>query len=761
MEFDKDKDDFLKIKRAVECSGEAIFITDSNGIFTYINPEFSRVYGYAPEEIIGKVTPRILKSGSMSDSTYEYMWNEILNKRVVKGEFINKLKDGTFINIEGSANAILNDKDEIIGFLAIQRDITERKRIEKSLRESEEKFRDLIEGLPVPIVIYVENRIVFVNKECLNLFHLSLKEDLLGRSPFEFVHPDYVEILKNRMLKSRKERIPQGPSKQKYIRPDGSCVVVEVRAFPVIYENENAVQVVLQDISDRESAEEALKEANQFNRQIVQGAREGIVVYDRELKYQVWNPFMENLTGIPECNVLDKQHSDLFPLFEDSGITGHIKSSLSGEIMPEKDFDFNIKATGKSGWVSESTAPLTNAAGEIIGVIRTVHDITKRKKTEIECLHAKNKAEENDRLKTAFLCNMSHEIRTPMNGIYGFSQLLVQPDIPDHKRHLYSESIISCCDQLLNTVNNILDVSKIETGQMETDLEVFDVNSLITDVFNLHSLSASEKKISLVTSLDSEDGSCLINSDKFKIQQILNNLINNALKFTEKGYVKFGYKLTGSKIQFFVEDSGIGISQEFHDIIFERFRQVETGHSRKYGGVGLGLAISRDLVQLLGGEIWVTSTPSAGSTFFFSLPYMPAHKVIRNNLTDDLLVSNKKITILIAEDSYLNYIYIKEVLSADNYIFLHAANGKEAVDICKKHEKIDIILMDIFMPIMDGYEATLQIKKDRPEIPIVAQTASAVKGEKERALQSGFDGYLSKPIRKNDLIIAIKKFVSE
>ncbi|MGE5458393.1 MAG: PAS domain S-box protein [Methanococcaceae archaeon] len=761
MKFSSDKTDFLKLKRAVESSGEAIFITDQTGIITYINPEFSRIYGYTAEEVIGKVTPRILKSGSMSDDAYVYLWNEILNKRVVKGEYLNKLKDGTFITIEGSANAILDENDQVIGFLAIQRDISERKLIESSLRESEEKFRVLIENLPLPLVIYAEEKIVFVNNECLNLFHVLKKEDLLGRSPIEFVHPDYIGIVKARMLKSSVERVEQGPSKQKYIRPDGSCVVVEVRTSPVIYENKKAVQVILLDVTDHDIAEKALKEANQFNRQIIQSAREGIVVYDRELKYQVWNPFMENLTGLKASCVVGKHPDDLFPFLNDNGIIEQVKSSLHGETVSETDFDFNIKSTGKSGWVSDSTAPLVDTAGEIIGVIRTIHDITKRKQSEIECLHAKNKAEENDRLKTAFLCNMSHEIRTPMNGIYGFSQLLIKDGIPKDKREMYSESITNCCDQLLNTVNNILDISKIETGQMETDLEAIDVNSLIKDTFTLHNITASEKKLNLVTSIDPKNRNCIIQSDKFKIQQILNNLINNALKFTDKGYVKFGYRVVGFRIQFFVEDSGIGISPEFHDIIFERFRQVESGLSRNYGGVGLGLAISRDLVQLLGGEMWVSSKPGTGSTFFFSLPYIPADRMVKNYLTEDILVLNKKITVLIAEDSYLNYIFIKEVLSGDNYIFLHAANGKEAVDICKKNEKIDIILMDIFMPVMDGYEATRQIKTDFPGIPIVAQTASAIKGEKERALQSGFDGYLSKPIRKNDLIITIKKFVCD
>lgn len=753
--------EILKLKRAIEFSGEAIFITDLEGIITYINPAFSKIYGYTSDEVIGKVTPRILKSGIMNPENYEYMWGEMLNKRIVKGEFENRMKDGRLINIEGSANAILNEANEIIGFLAIQRDITERKLSENVLRESEEKYRELIQGLPDSVTIYSDNKIVFVNDECLRLFHAS-KEQLLGKSPLDFVHPDSFELVKERIRISNNERVPLPLVQQKYIRLDGTNVDVEVKASPIVIDKKPGVLVLLRDITERKIAEAALLEANQFNKQIIQSAREGFVVYDRNLKYKVWNPYMENLTGIPASDVIGKHPMDLFPFLGDAGVIELIYRSLKGETISEMDFEFKIPVTGKSGWVSDSTAPLMNSVGEIVGVIRTVHDITERKRAEQELILAKEKAEENDRLKTAFLSNMSHEIRTPMNGISGFAQLLVRSDVTPENRKLYSDTIDDCCDQLLNTVNNIIDISKIETGQMDVTIETVNLNNLIRDLYTLHNIKALKKGITLQIKMSLNDNECLIYSDKHKLQQILNNLISNSIKFTLEGHVKFGYRIIKSTIQFFVNDTGIGILPEFQDKVFDSFRQVETGYSRNYDGAGLGLSISKSLVQLLGGDIEVRSIPGKGSTFFFSIFYKPSfdnsnHK--RNDRYKEPVSIPENTTILVVEDYVINFMYIKQALSEEKIILLHAWNGKEAVDLCSTNENIDIILMDIKMPIMDGYDATRQIKKIRPDIPVIAQTAYAIKGDEEKLLKSGFDGYLSKPIPQNDLINIINRFV--
>lgn len=761
LEGRKAQNEVLKFKRAVESSGEAIFITDVNGLITYVNPEFEEIYGYASDEVIGKATPRVLKSGIMNPKEYESFWNTILSKQIVRGEFINKKKDGSLINIEGSANAILNRKNEIVGFLAIQRDITERKQTEESLRESEEKYRELIQELSDSIVIYVEGKIVFINNQCLRLMRASTKEELIGKSLLEFVHPIYWDFIKDYLSKTLKERFSLPLIDLKFIRIDGSIIDVEVKITPIIFGKTPAVQVLINDITERKLAGKALAEANQLNKQIIQSAREGIIVYDRNLKFQVWNPFMENLTGIPASDVLGKHPDDLFPVLKDLEVKCLIERSLQGEIIPEVDFEFNIPVSNKSGWVSDFTAPLINSTGEIIGVIRTVRDITIRKRAEQELICAKEKAEESDRLKTSFLTNMSHEIRTPMNGISGFAQLLVRPSVTEEKRKLYSDTITKCCDQLTSIVNDIIDISKIETGQMTLIEETVNVNDLIRDLFNVHNKNALDKGISLKTFVSSKDEECLIYSDRLKLQQILNNLIGNAIKFTIDGYVKFGYVKTQSFLQFFVEDTGIGIAPEFHDKVFDRFRQVENGFSRNYDGAGLGLSISKSLVQLLGGEIWLNSIPGKGSTFNFSVTYNSSSENKDDKIKEEVVEFvgvPENTTILVVEDNSENYLYIAESMHGESFSLLHAWNGQEAVELCRSNGNIDVILMDIKMPVMDGFEAALQIKKIHPDIPIIAQTALAMLADKEKILKSGFDGYISKPILRNTLIETIKKF---
>lgn len=883
-------EEIRKLKRAVESSGEVIFITDFNGVITYINPEFTKVYGYNSLEVIGKATPNILKCGMMKPESYKYFWDTILNKQIAKGEFINKTKDGRLVNIEGSANAILNNKNEIIGFLAIQRDITNRKQADELLFESEARYRQLVQELPDSIVIYIDGKIVYVNSECLKLMHASSEDELIGRSPIDFVHPDYRALVNERMAKAFKERTSLPLIEQKYVTLDGSFVDVEVKATPIIYNKKPAVQVLLHDITKRKQAEiklqeseeflketqfianlgtftldvatgkwrssevldiifgigsnyeksvegwvsiihqewqktmsdyfiqeiignkkdfdkeykivrqndkevrwvhgvaklkfnennqpislvgtirditeykkieEELIESNQFNKQIIQSAREGIIVYDKNMKFKAWNPFMEELTGLPASKVLGKYPFDLFPFLKDAGVIKIIQRSLNGEIIRNIDFDYNIPVTGKSGWVSDSTAPLLNAKGEIIGVIRTVHEITQRKLVEFELIKAKKRAEESDQLKSAFLANMSHEIRTPMNGITGFAQLISRPNISEEKRKNFSNIIIECCDQLAVIINNIIDVSKIETGQMELIMETTNLGTLMKDLNTLFNVKANEKGISLQISSDWNDKELIILTDKYKLQQILNNLIGNAIKFTKDGYVRFGYSIKGSLLEFYVEDSGIGIESEYHDKIFERFRQVELGISRSYEGAGLGLSIASKLVQLLGGEIKMNSTPGKGSTFFFTIPFIPSADNLPNgnNDSDNCEYIPDHITILIVEDYLVNFLFIDAIFSDYGYTILHATNGVEAIELCKSYENIDIILMDIKMPVMDGYEAAKQIRIIRPNIPIVAQTAFAMLEDKEKIEQSGFDGYITKPIRRNELIEMVQKTI--
>ncbi len=381
----------------------------------------------------------------------------------------------------------------------------------------------------------------------------------------------------------------------------------------------------------------------------------------------------------------------------------------------------------------------------------------------LELSLALNKAEESDRLKSAFLANMSHEIRTPMNGIVGFSSLLSDEELSVAKRKEYVEIIINSSNQLLAIINDILDISRIEAGQTELNFEEVSVNSLFDNLALFYGSKAAAKSIDFRVIKTLSDDESIIITDKSKLQQVLDNLLNNAFKFTSEGYIALGYERKDQKIRFYVEDTGIGISSIDQEKIFERFMQVESTFSRSYGGTGLGLSISKGLVELLGGKIKVSSVPGKGSSFQFVLP---ARQIIKSVKLPVQQVNGKGqqlglngLTILIAEDEAYNYLFLAEMITGLKGHVLHAKNGLDAVEACRSHTEIDLVLMDIKMPVMNGMEATRQIRTFNPDLPIIAQTAYALGGDKEKALSAGCNDYLTKPILKSDLLNCLSRYL--
>ena len=380
------------------------------------------------------------------------------------------------------------------------------------------------------------------------------------------------------------------------------------------------------------------------------------------------------------------------------------------------------------------------------------------KKHLLKIRNAESKAKESDRLKSAFLQNMSHEIRTPMNGIVGFAGLLKDDDLSISQKEKYLSIITQCSDQLLNVVNDVLDLSLIETGNIEAARNSVSINKILDDYYNTYSATLNEGiSLKLVKGLSEEDS--VIVTDEVKFRQIVNNLLSNAQKFTENGSIEFGYEYKQSQIQFFVKDSGIGIDSKMHDGIFDRFRRAEIETTKTIGGAGLGLAICRGNTNLLGGKIWVDSTPGLGSSFYFTIPVniQISDKNIPINIDTDEPIANNN-CILIAEDEESNFLYISEILEDSNLEIFRAINGQEAIEIYKKNSKISLILMDIKMPVLDGYNATHKIREFDSDIPIIAQTAFAMSDERLKALEAGCTDYIAKPFRKNEVLSMIRKY---
>jgi signal transduction histidine kinase len=379
-------------------------------------------------------------------------------------------------------------------------------------------------------------------------------------------------------------------------------------------------------------------------------------------------------------------------------------------------------------------------------------------------------AEESDRLKTAFLANMSHEIRTPMNSIIAFSNFLKNPGLTDTTREEYLNYINSCGTTLLQLIDDIIDTARIEARQIKIKRTKCYLNKLITELYTGFKETGRTKNRDIEFRIrhDNIDQNYCIYTDQIRLKQILNNLIDNSLKFTDAGFIEFGFEQKyDHTLLFYVKDTGIGIPEDKKEIIFERFGQADNVLNKNIRGTGLGLAISKNLAELLGGRIWVDSISGMGSTFYFTIPYNHLEitnietlpDIVRENPRDVNLIWKDK-TILIAEDEDLNYKVMEVALQRTQAQLIRAVNGREALDHCRENLGIDLVLMDIQMPVMDGLEATRWIKEIRYTIPIIAQTAFAMPEEKEKCLKAGCDDYLSKPIDLNELFDKIQKYLA-
>ncbi len=396
---------------------------------------------------------------------------------------------------------------------------------------------------------------------------------------------------------------------------------------------------------------------------------------------------------------------------------------------------------------------------------RTIH--LKEKSKELEA--AKTKAEEADRLKTAFMATMSHELRTPLNAIIGFTELM--DDATPRQEFMEFKDIINKSGvRLLTTVEDIFQLTYIETKEIEFYNEKFNLNGFIHSLMDNYE---EEKENFHKPYLDInfrpglEDKDCFIYSDPKRIKTILDKLVNNAIKFTKIGAIEIGYEYArkGKFKDYFifhVKDTGIGIAKEFHDMIFDRFRQVEETNTRNYEGSGLGATIAKELSKLLGGDMWLESEPNKGSTFFFALPI----KIHGQKSQTKAITETKKAIpdfstkrILIAEDTESNFKLLEQYLKKTKVEIIWAVDGVEAVEFCKQDDKIDLILMDMKMPNMNGYEATTKIKKLGVKCPIIAQTAYALQDDEVKTFTAGCDSYLAKPIKSRELFTVMEKFL--
>ena len=374
---------------------------------------------------------------------------------------------------------------------------------------------------------------------------------------------------------------------------------------------------------------------------------------------------------------------------------------------------------------------------------------------------AKEKAEESDRLKSAFLANMSHEIRTPMNGILGFAGFLKEPDLSGEQQQEYIRIIEKSGARMLNIINDIVDISKIEANLMNVDIKETNINEKIEFIYTFFKLQVEEKGMQLLSKKPLPAKDAIIKTDNEKIYSILTNLVKNAIKYSKEGVIEFGYIKRDETLEFFVKDTGIGIPKDRQSAIFERFIQADLSNKMARQGAGLGLSISKAYVEMLGGKIWVESEEGIGSTFYFTLPYNPEPKEMK--VVEKVFIPKnemnqiKDLKVLIVEDDAISKLLITIAVKPYSKEIIKVSTGIEAIEACSNNPDIDLVMMDINMPEMGGYEATKQIREFNKDLVIIAQTANGMQSDREEAISAGCNDYISKPINKNELLALIKK----
>ncbi len=744
--------------------------------------------------------PPLIKAG------YCAKFKQCINeKKTVEFEVPYRSKWGKQIYLHSFLIPLINPEGEVENVYTMMDDITRRKRAEKVQKIlfnistaviKTDNLKDLISLIRDELATLIDTTNFYValydeKTENISLPFFSDEHDYITEFPAQKTVTRYVIKLGKSLLADTDFLIELEKKGEIEIHGTlskiwlGVPLKVNENVIGAIvvqsYSNKDAYTVqdkkMLEFVSDqigmaifRKNAEELIKKSEERFELAMKASNDGLYDWDFVTNKIYFSPRWKRILGY-EDEELKNDLSTWERLTEPEGRKASLHKLKEAIAQKIDHYNVEFKMKHKNGhWVHIlSRAHLIyDNKGKAVRAVGTHFDLTKQKLAEEELKKALARAEESDRLKSAFLANMSHEIRTPMNGILGFADLLENPENTKQEINRYVGIIKKSGERLLNIINDLIDISKIEAGQMEINRENYDLNGQINYLYDFFKPEAAAKGLKLTVVPAITDKIVMINADKEKMYAILINLLKNAVKYCPSGSIKLGYTLTQKDnkpmLEFFVEDTGIGIPPDRQEAVFDRFVQADIEDKKAYEGAGLGLSITKAYVELLGGEIWLKSNNS-GTTFYFTIPFVTGNDTTENvplEKPEEPVVKGtpRSHKILIAEDEDISYNYLSIVLEKqNNFNLIRALNGREAVEIMKNNTDIDLVLMDVKMPVLDGYRAVEQIRTFNKEVVILAQTAFALEGDREKSLKAGCNDYISKPVARDELINKINQWL--
>ncbi|HNR06687.1 MAG TPA: PAS domain S-box protein [Saprospiraceae bacterium] len=725
-----------------------ISIADEDQKLVYVNDLFCAISKYSREELIGQ-DYRMLSSGLHSPEFIKGLWDTIAGGSVWNNHIRLKDKEGSYFWLDTTIFPFINKIGKPYRYFSICKDITRIKQEENTLNQFFQMSQDYL------CIANAAGYLTKVSPQFIN--ELGIPPELIHSQPFTaFATPrDAGPLALEQELEKRSKGIPSRNFETKLQMRDGSFRLISWNASSDL--ETGTIFSIGRDITE-------IRKLNEEYRRlalVAESTDNVIVITDKEKRIQWVNRPFEKLTGYSLEEALGKDPGKLLQYDEtDPETVRQIHEALE----QKNSFYGDIKNRSKSGrpyWLRMNINPVFNENRELINFIAIESDVTEEKRAEAELIEAKQTAEKAVLAKDSFLANMSHEIRTPLNAILGFTDLLVQSNLNEVQSD-YIHNIKNAGDHLLLIINDILDLSKIESGNLVIEANPFSLKNAMTHLYKLLRVKAADKDLEFSLFMDPDIPDMVI-GDKGRLNQILMNLAGNAIKFTLSGEVIITVKkLEETKesvtLRFSIKDTGIGIPEEKLSTIFDRFTQAEDSTSRRFGGTGLGLNISKQLVELQKGSLHVKSKPGLGSEFYFILEYKKTADQQQESVKEKVvrLKSDRRLSILLCEDNVINQRLAKQVIENFGFDITVVNNGQECID-CLPKRKVDLILMDLQMPVMDGYQATHHIREVlKSDIPIIAMTAHSLVGEQQKCFEIGMNAYVPKPFKQEDLFEKIQ-----